>query len=554
LMHRNTMTRTSPQASPARSEHSEYHSLSRPAPRPIALGQFLQSVGCHVLGCTSPGSGNEEIASPVVFDLAGDGHQAVGGTLRLQNDRSSGCCETSSRTPVGSAKSKSLQTAIKIGSRIGQSFINSHSTAKDDFYHSTRPRVIKGEGQGSKRRHCSSKMPSDASHWKSAVDPRTGRTYYYHELTRETQWRKPMDLASNDEKKAMEDKERKQKDFFSAMEANILASMSQGVVPGTPKQPVRQKSKQPPPANNGGPRPELMRTISTMDESALKDIIMRQPSFRNVQKKHSLQISDLERSNHGSDGDFSSLTNMPLDPLAESAREFENFDQGSVDNMFDDLPYDGNESDEDSIEEGGKSTKSHGSLRADGGKLNASSISGFGLTWEETRALKKLAEISKEMIAAENDDNMQFGSLKAANNKGAPGTPFLHKGDAKGQRELPRELDFDDESESTRGDGETPVLAAAAKRNSGPRALPRELDFDDDSDSESAESPAVARITARTSVVRIADGAKKKDGSSKKEAPVRPLTRRNTCGTLYVGTTMSAPDKDATIQVRLEGT
>jgi hypothetical protein len=363
-----------------------------------------------------------------------------------------------------------------------------------------------------------------------------------------------MDLASNDEKKAMEDKERKQKDFFSAMEANILASMSQGVVPGTPKQPVRQKSKQPPPTNNGGLRPELMRTISTMDESALKDIIMRQPSFRNVQKKHSLQISDLERSNHGSDGDFSSLTNMPLDPLAESAREFENFDQGSVDNMFDDLPYDGNESDEDSIEHGGKSTKSHGSLRADGGMLNASSISGFGLTWEETRALKKLAEISKEMIAAENDDNMHLGSFKAANNKGAPGTPFLPKGDTKGQRELPRELDFDDESESTRGDGETPVLAAAAKRNSGPRALPRELDFDDDSDSESAESPAVARIAARTSVVRIADDAKKKDGSSKKEAPVRPLTRRNTCGTLYVGTTMSAPDKDATIQVRFEGT
>ena len=28
------------------------------------------------------------------------------------------------------------------------------------------------------------------------------------------------------------------------------------------------------------------------------------------------------------------------------------------------------------------------------------------------------------------------------------------------------------------------------------------------------------------------------------------LVRRNTCGTLYVGTTMSAPDKDATIKVR----
>jgi hypothetical protein len=29
------------------------------------------------------------------------------------------------------------------------------------------------------------------------------------------------------------------------------------------------------------------------------------------------------------------------------------------------------------------------------------------------------------------------------------------------------------------------------------------------------------------------------------------LVRRNTCGTLYVGTTMSAPDKDATIKVSI---
>jgi hypothetical protein len=31
---------------------------------------------------------------------------------------------------------------------------------------------------------------------------------------------------------------------------------------------------------------------------------------------------------------------------------------------------------------------------------------------------------------------------------------------------------------------------------------------------------------------------------------IKPLTRRNTCGTIYVKSTMSQPDKDATIKVR----
>ena len=124
---------------------------------------------------------------------------------------------------------------------------------------------------------------SSATHWKSAEDPRTGRTYYYHEITRETQWRKPTELASDEEKRAMEEKERKQKDFFASMEANILNSLSQGQVPGTynPKEFERRKS-----SRKVAERPELVRTISTMDALVLKDLIQRQPSFRNISRNH----------------------------------------------------------------------------------------------------------------------------------------------------------------------------------------------------------------------------------------------------------------------------
>jgi hypothetical protein len=67
---------------------------------------------------------------------------------------------------------------------------------------------------------------SSPSHWKSAADLRTGRTYFYHEVTRETQWQKPTELASDSEQRVMEDKEQKQNNCFKAMEANILKSLS----------------------------------------------------------------------------------------------------------------------------------------------------------------------------------------------------------------------------------------------------------------------------------------------------------------------------------------
>jgi hypothetical protein len=81
-----------------------------------------------------------------------------------------------------------------------------------------------------------------------------------------------------------------------------------------------------------------------------------------------------------------------------------------------------------------------------------------------------------------------------------------------------------------------------AREGSDGRALPREIDLDfDSSDEESERAP-----TPKDSKL-----AQKKKGASKKEKGLeRPeVKRRNTCGTMYIGTTMSAPDKDATIRV-----
>jgi hypothetical protein len=407
----------------------------------------------------------------------------------------------------------------------------------------------------------SSEMSNSAkSHWKSAVDQRTGREYFYHEITRETQWRKPMDLASDEERRTMEEKERKQKDFFSAMESNILNSMSQGVVPGPSKQPsiARRKSSRKQPPLTGADedeRPELVRTISTMDETVLRDLIRRQPSFRNVKKTGSLTPSDLEptkRSSAISAGDFESFMSIKsdkerLDPLEESAIG----DNDSMPELFSYLPDEdpGNYSASDG------SIDFDDSMRSDGGKFNESSITGFGLTWEETRALKKLASITKEMIDADNDDGYDLDNefpIASTEKKTASGaTPSWDAKDSKATRNLPREIEFsDDDSDSdldspakmmTRKDNAMPASAFQKAKDMGGR----ELDFDDSDDSESESDLAPTPVVRRKSV-RVSDETKSPKGEEEKRPEVK---RRNTCGTLYVGTTMSAPDKDATIKV-----
>lgn len=377
------------------------------------------------------------------------------------------------------------------------------------------------------------------SHWKSAVDPRTDRTYYYHEITRETQWRKPMELASNEERQAMEDKERKQKDFFATMEANILNSLSQGQVPGSPKKELSRRKS----SNRPAERPELVRTISTMNDIVLKNLIQRQPSFRNVKKTGSIhktaslnpgEFENTKRGSAISDNEFESFVSLMssekerLDPLHES-------NDDSMPELFSYLPDESEYSLEGSGAFGDDST-----IRSDGGALNESSIAGFGLTWEETQALKKLASITKEMIHAETEEE---DTIKGSSHRIAPATTPSWKGrDSKGQRDLPREIEIDDDEESD-------IVSQVPSKSTGPSAFQkakdiggRELDFDSSDESEEDEDEDPAPLKSEP----------KSNGKGEELMTRPPVKRRNTCGTLYVGTTMSAPDKDATIKVRTD--
>lgn len=67
--------------------------------------------------------------------------------------------------------------------------------------------------------------------WKTAVDPKSGKTYYYDTISRKSTWDKPFELCTIEEQRNLKEKERQLKTFFKDMESNILHSYANGNLP-----------------------------------------------------------------------------------------------------------------------------------------------------------------------------------------------------------------------------------------------------------------------------------------------------------------------------------
>ena len=70
--------------------------------------------------------------------------------------------------------------------------------------------------------------PSSPRAWRTAFCSKSNKPYYWNTVTRESRWKKPIELASSSERAAIERKENEQKEFFKAMERNILARLEVG--------------------------------------------------------------------------------------------------------------------------------------------------------------------------------------------------------------------------------------------------------------------------------------------------------------------------------------
>ena len=434
--------------------------------------------------------------------------------------------EYSTRPSSATLSPEAMRRWVQMGASTNQpdEQRHGHNNKKLGTTRSRRSRLSRDSQRPHVRRPRQRWVPKTMALWKEAKDPKTGRTYYYHAETRATQWSKPSELATDEERQAMEEKERSQREFFRAMEANILQNLQKKPIPA-PAVPKKKAER----------RMSLVKTISSMDESVLRDLVKKVPSHRNLgkymdeeddlfQKKG--HLSAISEGMNESGVSWNDSQRRDSDSLGGSRRlEMIKSQEPSIGSLLSSLP----EGDLGSTrnEKAQTSLSSIGNFIAD---LPSGSVSrqqsfyglaafedsnvSMGLNDAETTALSELANLADQMVGVEEDFD-GYGKFDGAFDF----DDFL--GDIS-------EADHEDESE-------VPLESPAVRHESekSVEATPRDGKRRSRVPRPDMPRPSSSRVVA---------------GAARLPAQRPGMTRRNTCGTLYVESTLSAPDKDATIK------
>jgi len=169
------------------------------------------------------------------------------------------------------------------------------------------------------------KLGKSSALWRSAVDAKSGRTYYINKETKEVTWNKPVELATPTEAAEIYKKKQEQKDFFRAMEQNIKNKINKNEysLAATPDkfydfdfdldnsmQSVKERLNS---NSTGNSTTRMVRTISSLDDELLAMV------RKNDAKAH---IGNFSRNRTGSDdlGGARVKKDMPRSPSKNDMR------------------------------------------------------------------------------------------------------------------------------------------------------------------------------------------------------------------------------------------
>lgn len=169
------------------------------------------------------------------------------------------------------------------------------------------------------------KLGKSSAVWRSAVDAKSGRTYYINKETKEVTWNKPVELATPAEAAEIYKKKQEQKDFFRAMEQNIKNKITKNEysLAATPDkfydfdydidnsmQSVKERLNS---NSTGNSTTRIVRTISSLDDELLAMV------RKNDAKAH---IGNFSRNRTGSDdlGGARVKKDMPRSPSKNDMR------------------------------------------------------------------------------------------------------------------------------------------------------------------------------------------------------------------------------------------
>lgn len=303
--------------------------------------------------------------------------------------------------------------------------------------------------------------------WKSAVDAKTGRTYYYDSVTRQTQWNKPLELATDEERRVILEKEKKQSDFFAAMEENILKSMAGGsLVPAASTKNRSSASV----GSNGSSRSGSASGDEEDREEGIAEMSMRSRGTSQSTSASSKKGALLPKGFKPTSKPVRTISSMDNALLAELAKTGQKAEG---------LPFD---------------------TIVSSTKISPHSVSSF--------------PFGSASEASESDGKSQLVSHLNST------FPPPMKRSSSGIRTPPKSEDDKAVDEFRR----TAEEMAAMTLNDGERRT-------------GGDSTAAARSSTPSPSL-----------SELKSIPKPTFQQRNTCGTLYVSSTMSDPDKDATIK------